>query len=732
MRRLSITVISILITSFVFAQNNADSLYNVWQNQSQPDSNRIEAFHQFISKNLLRSFPDSAIVASNQLLEFSQTIEYKVGQAMGLNLLGIAHQYKSDFDKALEFNEASLKVATEIGYKKGIGRALGDIGTIYYNQSNYDKTYEFYHRSLQIRREIGDQEEISNSLNNLGVYYYAVSDYPRALQYFEESFQIREALGDKLKANRNLFNIAAIYSNQGDYLKALDYYERSLEITQELGDKAGIGNSLSQLGRIYNIQGSYNKALEYYQRSLEIREVLGNKAGIGNSLSSIGLIHKNQGNYDEAMNFLQQSITIREEVGDKRRISYGLNNIGEVYYEQGMYSTALDFFQRSLALKEEIGDKFGISYTLNNIGQLQIIENDYQRANQSCEKAFEISKEIGNVEVQKDACDCLYQVNKALNDEEKALFFLEANLILEDSLQSIETAKKFQQIEFAKQMVADSIVQAEKAKQVELEHQAEIQRKNRNRNIAVGAGLFFLILAGTFFGVWRYTQNSKVLIEKEKERSENLLLNILPAEVAEELKSRGRAAAKSHDLVSILFTDFKDFTKTSAELTAEDLVEEINTCFEAFDRIVEKYKIEKIKTIGDSYMAAGGLPISMPGAVKNTVLAALEMQSFIVKRKVIRNAKGQQAFQMRAGIHTGPVVAGIVGVKKFQYDVWGDTVNTASRMESNGAVDMVNISQATYEYLKNDEECEFENRGVIEVKGKEPMNMWFVRKKGES
>ena len=181
-------------------------------------------------------------------------------------------------------------------------------------------------------------------------------------------------------------------------------------------------------------------------------------------------------------------------------------------------------------------------------------------------------------------------------------------------------------------------------------------------------------------------------------------------------------------MVSILFTDFISFTETSEHLTAKELVEEINVCFETFDDILEKHKVEKIKTIGDAYMAAGGLPVPTDDSVKNTVLAALEMQDFISKRKAEMDAADKPAFEMRVGIHTGPVVAGIVGVKKFQYDIWGDTVNTASRIENSGEAGKVNISQATYKLLKADPQFAFENRGKIEAKGKGEMEMWFVKK----
>ena len=175
-----------------------------------------------------------------------------------------------------------------------------------------------------------------------------------------------------------------------------------------------------------------------------------------------------------------------------------------------------------------------------------------------------------------------------------------------------------------------------------------------------------------------------------------------------------------------MFTDFKDFTRVSETVSAEMLVEELHTCFSAFDSILQKHNIEKIKTIGDSYMAAGGLPVSSKESTKNSVLAALEMQSFIEANRTQRASENKAAFQMRAGIHTGVVVAGIVGVKKFHYDIWGDAVNTASRMESSGAVGCVNISETTYELIKDEPMFKFQCRGKVQTKGKGEMGMYFV------
>ncbi len=239
----------------------------------------------------------------------------------------------------------------------------------------------------------------------------------------------------------------------------------------------------------------------------------------------------------------------------------------------------------------------------------------------------------------------------------------------------------------------------------------------------------YLAVALDNSNVYGLLELGKKVIEEEKEKSDKLLLNILPAEIAEELKEKGSAEARDFEDVSILFTDFKAFTEISEKMSAVELVREINFCFEQFDLICEKHGVEKIKTIGDSYMAAGGIPVHFEDSVKNTVLAGIDMCQFIVDQKKKYDASGKMFFEMRTGIHTGSVVAGIVGVKKFQYDVWGDTVNTASRIESTGEVGQVNISHTTYLRIQNEPEFSFEHRGKLNAKGKGEIDMYFARRK---
>jgi class 3 adenylate cyclase/ligand-binding sensor domain-containing protein len=218
--------------------------------------------------------------------------------------------------------------------------------------------------------------------------------------------------------------------------------------------------------------------------------------------------------------------------------------------------------------------------------------------------------------------------------------------------------------------------------------------------------------------------HQKEIIEEEKVKSDNLLLNILPAEVAEELKQTGKSKAKSYESVSVLFIDIKDFTKISASQTPERIVADIDQCFRGFDDIVQKYGLEKIKTIGDAYMCAGGLPMKNSTHPVDIVNAALEIRDFIENLKREKMKNNESYFDVRIGISSGPVVAGIVGNKKFAYDIWGDTVNTASRMETNGEIGKVNISNSTFELIKDKFKCT--HRGKMPVKNKGDVDMYFV------
>ena len=213
-------------------------------------------------------------------------------------------------------------------------------------------------------------------------------------------------------------------------------------------------------------------------------------------------------------------------------------------------------------------------------------------------------------------------------------------------------------------------------------------------------------------------------LKLSNKRSDDLLLNILPEEVSRELKERGAVTAHEFDHVTVLFTDFVNFTIASERMTSQELVDELHYCFKAFDEIIGRYHIEKIKTVGDAYLAVSGLPLTDNSHALHIAMAALDIQDFIRNRIEVM---GEKTFDIRIGIHSGSVVAGIVGVKKFAYDIWGDTVNTAARMEQSSEPGQINISGATHSLIKDQFNCIY--RGEIDAKHKGKLAMYFLERK---
>ena len=708
---LFLTSLLSLSSSSSSAQSDySDSLFAAWKNVELQDTSRLDALYD-LAWNYRNDNPDSALSLSQIQMNYAKQYDHPFYIAGAHRINGIAYENLLDFSKSEENYLAALD-----GYK-----SLGD--TV-----------------MQYRMN-----------GSLGWLNWTNGTYDTAKHYFRNAIELAKFLGDKEKESTSMHGLAYSYFQQGQFATAMQIVEKSLKLSLEVDDVDGITWGYNAMGVFYSRQGNDEKALEYYLKSLKIRLQGSDSVSIAYSLRNVGSTYSDLGDHVKALEYLERSLEMGKDLQNDRNRALSLRAISSEYLENGDTSTAMERLKEALALARGIGNRKMIGETLARIGSIQVQQGLIKIGLENCQNSYEIAVEVGAVDDQLDACGCLFLGYKRLGNSNKALHFMELRYELKDSMDIRELTESLQQMEFSKQRELDSLFREEEKQKLILSHQLEVSEKEKSRNVFMAGGVILLLVAFGLLGRNRYMRKAKINIEKEKDRSEQLLLNILPAEIAEELKEKGEAEARDFESVSILFTDFKGFTEKSAKLSATVLVSEINHCFKAFDHIIEKYGIEKIKTIGDAYMAAGGLPVPGADSVKNTVLAALEMQDFIEARSQELRAKGQPHFQMRVGIHTGPVVAGIVGVKKFQYDVWGDTVNTASRIESAGEVGKVNISQATYELLTDPEPVEgsdegsesralsevegqlsttshfnFESRGKVEVKGKGEISMYFV------
>lgn len=498
------------------------------------------------------------------------------------------------------------------------------------------------------------------------------------------------------------------------------YFLESLALFTKNNDSNGIARCNLQLGVVNYDLKNYKVAIDYLKKTIEFSISGEPRIGIAHYLMGIS--------YSEIREF-----TIAEDMFDLALRELGKNSPifrlqvesfrANMYVKRGDVKLALTRLQEQLVTYARVIELEGFAPIYAFLSNAYLRDKQYEPAIGYARKTVGMTKEDGSATIYyRLALNTLHNAYSALDNGDSAYYFLNELSTLKDSISNSQTLQKVAELrgkfEF-ENMMNQQLAEQELKDAIAVK---ELERTKVTRNFLIGAFLFAILVAALFL-------NQKNRLSKEKSRSDDLLLNILPHEIAQELKDHGKAKARKYDQVSILFTDFKEFTSAAERLSPEELVDEINVCFEAFDSITEKFNVEKIKTIGDAYMAAGGLPIPTADSVKKTVLAAIAMQEFIEERRKIKGQRGELAFEMRIGIHTGPVVAGIVGKKKFQYDTWGDTVNTASRIESMGMPGKINISKVTYDLLKSEPDLVFENRGKLHTKGKGDLGMWFVKKK---
>ncbi|MFZ1666861.1 MAG: adenylate/guanylate cyclase domain-containing protein [Flavobacteriales bacterium] len=559
-----------------------------------------------------------------------------------------------------------------------------------------------------------------------GAFWHQKGTFDSAEVYLRQVLPLAMALHDTTYLADAYKVLGFLQEGRGDVKGALDYYFRIVPLleAQHPHDALRLGGSYLNIAFLYQSIGLAELAGGYFNKYVQTvpktPRVEQNTNGFKGDLAAL------QNKPAEAVSWYEKGIAYAKKSGNKLDLVTFYCYAGEQEMKRGNGNGAKTDFLEGVAIAKKLGNEEWWARMKTSLGELAVREGHYQEGYAESSAALLVADRIGDRRTQHDACKTLYAASRALGRPAEALAFNDRVVALEMSMRVDELTNTTLRREFEVKLATDSLEKEKALLEERMEHQQEVATKDKARNILIAGGIFLLMAAGGLYSRMRYMQRAKRRVEKEKKRSDDLLLNILPAEIAEELKLNGEAPARDFELVSILFTDFKDFTQTSEKLDATHLVAEINTCFKAFDAIMGKYGIEKIKTIGDAYMCAGGLPLPSADSTVNTVRAALDMQAFMKTRKQELDAQGLPAFEMRCGIHTGPVVAGIVGVKKFQYDIWGDTVNTASRMESSGEVGQVNISAATYALVKNEPELSFASRGKVLAKGKGEMEMYFV------
>ncbi|MBK9249514.1 MAG: tetratricopeptide repeat protein [Ignavibacteria bacterium] len=639
----------------------------------------------------------------NEARTFYESSNYDESERCANEVLALLEPYAERDDLGNEREESSQKYAI-IGQ---LAHAYNRLNIISMSRGDYALSQSQADTAIRLCERIGNIGRKADLLGNIGIVYHHLSDYTKALEYYHSVLAINEEIGSKNGIASILGNIGLVYKNLSDYTKALEYLHKVLAINEEIGNKKAIAANLGNIGGVYQFLSDYTKALEYYHKSLAIYEENGSKNGIAVNLGNIGGVYQYLSDYTKALEYLKKSLAINEEIGSKNGIANNLANIGLVYGYLSDYTKTLEYLHKALAIYEDIGSKNGIARNLGNIGSLYALKKyegyDTIIAEQFLLKAVAISTEIG-------AKDLLAVQYKYLAD----LF---------------EHEKRWE--EFA----------VHYKKYIEIEKEINLEEVKKQESIR--------------------EQQKVIEIERTRTTAEkNILSNILPEEITQRLIKGENPIADHFDSVSVLFMDIVDFTPLATSITAQQLVHLLNAIFKTADGVMRECGLEKIKTIGDAYMAVAGAPTPCDDHALRAATAAIKllevMQNLVV---TFPDSYGDRSWiesipeiQVRIGLHCGPVAAGVVGENKFLYDLWGDAVNTASRMESHGEAGKIHVSE---EFLKKllmvngewliDDAHDFSSltinnlpltinhlpltiipRGEIDIKGKGMMKTYFL------
>lgn len=542
-------------------------------------------------------------------------------------------------------------------------------------------------------------------LRNLA--YNEMKDPELGLKYAEELISLANANGNFLYLYRGYLQKGNKYKYLGKLEEALKAYFNCVEAAGKLDNYVYVGSAYGAIADVYSISNNHVNAMLYYNKAITAQRKSKDSVALAQVILNAGDEYLNFNIYDSALLYFKESKIISEKIKYSEGISYSLGNMGMAYANTGKYQLAEKNINEAIRILQETENYYPISVYLISMSDIYHQKGDNPSALNYALRSLDLAKQYGLKEQISDANKKLSELYEKTGDHRLSLSYFKDHISYRDSISNLKSV----------QQMADLRTNFEVSqKQIEVDL---LKQEKRNQRITVLSLIVTLILVifilSILFSYYR-------TISKEKKRSETLLLNILPAETAKELKRDGKVDAVKFDEVTVLFTDFISFSKFAEHTEPEQLVKSIDFYFRKFDEITTKYNLEKIKTIGDSYMCASGLPSANKSHASNVIEAAKEMIELV---KSEMNAKdGLIHFDIRIGAHTGPVVAGIVGIKKWQYDIWGDTVNIASRMESKSEPGRINLSETTYNEIKDKFPCEY--RGEIEVKNRGSLKMYFL------
>ena len=627
---------------------------------------------------------------------------------------------EAEGEKASARNDAEtlLILASELDMRndpKARAIALRYRGLAHYFTGHYAEALEAFGLARTIHEEIGSPAEVALIALNTGNVFLYTGNYPEALETFRHTLELYQELGDRAGVARATVNIGIVYNETGNNSQALEHHQRALKILEELGDRRGAANATGNIGSVYHSTGNYPEALEYYQRAMALFDEIDYRAGVAHVITNIGIIHYDTGNYEKAQEHFERALKLDEEIGERSGLAFVTGNLGSVNSAIGNYAQALVFLRQAVILHDELEERQGAENAVTNIITVLINEQRFEEAIAELSKTETMLFDNPDVA----ARHCMNKAQILIHQDD----LVNARGILLEGLQHTDAAGIKSKVASIHLALRD-LAQKQNDFAAYIEHNNEFTRITEEINGKQTAQRMAMMEAEK-----RIEGERK---EREKERA--LLYGALPKSVADRM-IRGEQVTGDHfDHACILFTDIVGFTSHSSLMQPGDVVTMLAAMFAAYDTLCEEHGVMKVKTIGDSYMCFKG---DGDAATNASSMAALAL--------ALKGACGTWSdgspIQIRLGIHIGTATAGVIGTQRLQYDVWGDTVNVASRLESTSEPERIHISHAFYEVLSTTTQLQldastsdgpkppkptFIPRGMTDLKGKGEMNTWFM------
>jgi len=548
------------------------------------------------------------------------------------------------------------------------------LGKAHYYLGQIDEAKEIFERVLQHHSQ-KDKSIYAKALIQLGNIHQHTSQLAESVVCFKEAIDIFESEQNTLGLAHGYTNAGISYRKLAEYSISLEFMDKGRRLYEELGDEAGVAANTGNIGNVYFGMNQYAKALEYQYQALAINEKVNNLRGIANNCLTIGGVHLLTNEYDLADSYFQRASELFAILDDKTGVMHAQSNIGILLDFQEKFEEALALDEEVLKHAIETDDASGIATQFVNIGNLYANPANSRYEPIKAEEYFLKAMDIHIDLQQQDAVCSLHKQMSELYERmelwQKSLYHLKEHLQLNDVLISEEAKHK-----------ADLLDQRRKLDQIERDRQLQVARFQ----------------------------------EQEK-----ILYNILPNTIAERMLNGESNIVDVAEDVSIFFSDIVDFTALTSAMNPESLIMDLNKLFTDFDRIAKKHNVEKIKTIGDAYMAVCGVPKKQEDHALRLANFTFDVmsasQQFII---------GHSKVDLRIGIHAGEAIAGIIGEDKYSYDLWGDAVNIASRMENTGEKGQIQVTEYYKHLLEGHTDITFTSRGEIDIKGKGKMKTYFM------